>query len=73
MQVKYGADFATGVGVGAGEECEQFFGYLYRWAPSTKHMSSVGQPLAVFSACSLVDRLLAPVTVQQSVTNLLFN
>lgn len=41
-QVKFGANFALDVGIGPGEDAEQFFALLYKHAASTKHQSNVG-------------------------------
>ena len=71
-QVQFGADFASDVGMAAGEDCEQLFSYMYRHAPTTKHMSQVGERCCAACMrmsgmlCTLPFALLAAVNVLQA-------
>ncbi|KAK9795482.1 hypothetical protein WJX73_003008 [Symbiochloris irregularis] len=49
-RTKFGPDFTPDIGIGSGEQCEQLFAELYRWAPSTKHMSAAGSTDALTGA-----------------------
>lgn len=42
VQVKYGAGYKAGIGLGAGEDGEQLFATLSRFAPTTRLMTVAG-------------------------------